>query len=737
MANKRHVQASGERPRLKPLVRAMAEGGLLGSLVLAGGLGLSQNVFAGPEGGVVISGAGSVSQVAPKVTHIDQYSQNLLMNFESFDVAADESVQILQPDITAWFVGRVVGGSPTSIFGAISANGQVALVNPRGVIFGESSTVDAAGVFASGLNVNSDTPFDGQVNFAATDNAGGSVINNGLISASTGGTVTLLGETVANNGVVRATLGHVNLAAGRKAVVSFGDEGLLGVEVTESVLRNNEGLRAAVTNSGLIEAAGGQVVLTGQVSRDLFDSAVNNSGVIRARSASYRNGVLTLGGRGGDVVNTGVLDVSSEGPGDAGSIRMQSDQGIRLEGGSELTARSSGGDGGAIVIEAETVVISQSLLDASGGAAGGTVDITGFAEVSVSQDATLQADATGAGDGGVVSITGETITFAGTASARGGQSGGDGGLVLLAASALLEFNGHVDTSAPQGKVGELHLSADSIDVGAGGLAAAALAAGVGDVTIYATQTVSVDLEGSVLDLGDNSLSVNVVGDAGGGAGLAFLQLNADDTIRTTGTITITVRDEGVNGDALIDIAGRLEAEREQPLPIPDSPPGNGNDIALVSQNGRIRLRDSARLRASDGDEGGLVLLHADGSGDSGAVVLSGAISVHGNDGAGGQVRILGDRVALVGTARVDASGSDGGLLLVGGNYQGLGDEPNAQRVHVASGVSLVADGVEVGDGGTIVVWSDDTTTFYGEISARGGAAGGDGGGGGGLREAHP
>ena len=40
----------------------------------------------------------------------------------------------------------------------------------------------------------------------------------------------LLGESVANTGIIMATLGHVNLAAGSKAVVTFGSDQLLGVE---------------------------------------------------------------------------------------------------------------------------------------------------------------------------------------------------------------------------------------------------------------------------------------------------------------------------------------------------------------------------------------------------------------------------------------------------------------------------------------------------------------------------
>ncbi len=56
------------------------------------------------------------------------------MEFDSFDLSVDESVLITQPNASAWFIGNVVGGSPTAIFGNITANGRIALVNASGVI---------------------------------------------------------------------------------------------------------------------------------------------------------------------------------------------------------------------------------------------------------------------------------------------------------------------------------------------------------------------------------------------------------------------------------------------------------------------------------------------------------------------------------------------------------------------------------------------------------------------------
>lgn len=94
---------------------------------------------------------------------------------------------------------------------------------------------------------------------------------------------------------------------------------------------------------------------------------------------------------------------------------------------------------------------------------------------------------------------------------------------------------------------------------------------------------------------------------------------------------------------------------------------------------------------------------------------------------GGNVKILGDKVALT-SARVDASGpAGGGTVLIGGDFQGKGETPNASRTFVSAGSTVAADATARGDGGRVIVWSDEVTGFAGQISAKGAAAGGDGG----------
>ena len=89
--------------------------------------------------------------------------------------------------------------------------------------------------------------------------------------------------------------------------------------------------------------------------------------------------------------------------------------------------------------------------------------------------------------------------------------------------------------------------------------------------------------------------------------------------------------------------------------------------------------------------------------------------------------MTGERVALLG-AELDASGdAGGGSIRVGGDLRGEGELPTARRTYVDDESALRADALASGDGGRVIVWSDEATAFHGEVSARGGAAGGDGG----------
>ena len=155
----------------------------------------------------------------------------------------------------------------------------------------------------------------------------------------------------------------------------------------------------------------------------------------------------------------------------------------------------------------------------------------------------------------------------------------------------------------------------------------------------------------------------------------------------------------------------------------------GSTGAVQNDAGNIRIE--APSIEHDGTivaHGGLV--HLD-SGDNGATIVRGSVDVSQVTPSqpAGTVHILGSRVGLLDNAQIDATAMvSGGTILIGGDYQGKNPSiRNALRSYVGPNVALRADAGVSGDGGKVIVWSDEVTRFYGTISARGGSERGHGG----------
>ncbi|HEY9833900.1 MAG TPA: CHAT domain-containing protein [Stenomitos sp.] len=111
--------------------------------------------------------------------------------------------------------------------------------------------------------------------------------------------------------------------------------------------------------------------------------------------------------------------------------------------------------------------------------------------------------------------------------------------------------------------------------------------------------------------------------------------------------------------------------------------------------------------------------------DTGSTVVAGGVNTSGQ--TAGSVQVLGDKVGLFG-ATINASGtSGGGTVLIGGDEQGKGTVPNASRTYVSPDSVISANSLLNGDGGRVIIWADEVTSFHGNISAQGGANSGDGG----------
>ncbi len=273
---------------------------------------LASAAHALPVGGQVAAGSAALSGGGRALT-VNQSTQNVVIDWQGFSIAKGETVQFVQPNSSAVALNRVTGPDPSSIFGGLTANGKVFLVNPNGVLFGPGAQVNVGGLVASTLNITDADFMSGKYSF--TGSGSGAVLNEGSINAN-GGYVALLGGSVSNQGLITATLGTVALAAGTAITLDVAGDGLLNVTVDQGAVN------ALVQNGGMIQANGGKVVLTTQAAGRLLKTAVNNTGVIEAQTIGSRQGVISLLGdmQGGAVNVSGVLDASAPNGGDGGAI---------------------------------------------------------------------------------------------------------------------------------------------------------------------------------------------------------------------------------------------------------------------------------------------------------------------------------------------------------------------------------------------------------------------------------
>ena len=271
-------------------------------------IGTGATAYALPEGGQVAAGQAAITTAGSTMT-IAQQTAQAIINWQNFGIGSGEAVHINQPNSQAMLLNRVIGSNPSEIFGQLTANGQVILVNPNGVFFRPGSSVDVGGLTASTLNIANEDFLKGQLRFAGDSQ--NPVINAGSITAQNG-YVNLLAKEVVNEGIIAAQTGSVNLAAGSGMSLDYNGDGKMTVAVTDGAYQS------AVTNKKLIQADGGLVVMTASGKDALMDSAVNNSGMIQANTLGEARGQISL--TGDNIATTGTISADGGSNGQGGTL---------------------------------------------------------------------------------------------------------------------------------------------------------------------------------------------------------------------------------------------------------------------------------------------------------------------------------------------------------------------------------------------------------------------------------
>ncbi|MFH1873413.1 MAG: filamentous hemagglutinin N-terminal domain-containing protein [Pseudomonadota bacterium] len=473
-------------------------------------------VLPNPVDPTVVNGTATFSQAGNVLTVTN--SNGAIIDWQKFSINAGETTHFAQTAASSTVLNRVLN-DPTAIYGTLSSNGRVWLVNPAGIMVGPGGRIDAAGFVASTLAVRNEDFLAGRHLFV-NDGSAQNVINQGEIGTPAGGSVYLIGSNVSNEGIITTPGGETILAAG--ATVSLIDSATPGVKVDITGAAGN------ATNLGEITAEAGRIGIAGVIAR--------NSGTLNASS------VVSEGGR----------------------IFLKASQDAYVDGKGRIV--TTGTRGGSVEVLGNNVTVTDNAeIDASGANGGGKILIGGdyqgknpeIQNASTSYfgpAARLKADATEVGAGGTVIVWADDTTHAyGNISARGGALGGDGGLVETSGHRYLDIAGaRVDTRAPNGKTGNWLL--DPVDVSIlqyGGTPTS------GSAPFAPTSNSVIWAEDLSIALGTTDVTIHTEGGSGGlgnitvtGAsvyGASSLTLAAYGGAGATGNITITGSNVNVSG----------------------------------------------------------------------------------------------------------------------------------------------------------------------------------------------
>lgn len=328
-------------------------------------LALGGTGYAMPTGGQIQSGQGAIAQNGKTMT-VTQQSGKMAVDWTQFNIAKDEAVKFAQPGRDAVALNRITGGQKSVIDGALSANGNLLLVNPNGVVFSKTATVDVGSLVASTAQLND--PFmksfagsTANLNLTIGERNTSAILNEGTITAQ-GGLVALHAAQVENTGTISNPGGTVALAAAKQLTLSPDSDGKLNYAV------DGELAQAKALNSGRIQADGGYVVMTAKSAQDLLGTVVNNTGTIEAKTLrkDEKGQILLDGGKSGQVEVNGTLDASGMEDGQsAGSIKVIGQKTI-VHDDTNFIAKGDV-DGGKIETSGDVLNLGDGLtIDASG-----------------------------------------------------------------------------------------------------------------------------------------------------------------------------------------------------------------------------------------------------------------------------------------------------------------------------------------------------------------------------------
>ncbi|MDJ0583333.1 filamentous hemagglutinin N-terminal domain-containing protein, partial [Crocosphaera sp.] len=580
---------------------------------------------------------------------------NLFHSFSEFNIQEGTGAYFANPQGIINILGRVTGNNLSEIMGTLGVlgNGNLFLVNPNGIIFGDNAQLDVRGSF-----------------FATTSD--GFIFGNGEeFSATNPGAAPLL---------VDNTSGINFSGSGRANITVSGD---LGVQPFMSMTIHGD----MVTLNGSVTASGGNVSLLGETVALVEEATVDVSNSTKGGTVFIGGG---FGGRGniptaqttlmGENV---VINADGIGTGDGGNVSVWSENNTNFQG--TITAKGGilGGNGGFIETSARDNLTVSGTVNASavngdagtwlidptdititngggGNIGGSTVDVANInSALNAGTNVTITTDIGGNDEGNITQKAGAAIIWSSGSSLtlnannnitlndeiNSSSTTGDGGNITLNAGQDINTQ-LLDSgfSRSSGKGGDITLTAqrniitqsiDSRSLNSGNIQLKAIN---GDIQITGTVDSSVFINGTgqagniqlEATNGSINLSRDIFADSSFGNG-GNITLTAGKDINTQSLNSGFSESFGKGGDITLNAQGNIITQSI------DSRSLNSGNIQLKAINGDIQITGTvdSRVVVNRIGQAGNIQLEA----TNGSINLSRDIFADSSFGNGGNITL--------------------------------------------------------------------------------------------------
>ncbi|MDN3637336.1 filamentous hemagglutinin N-terminal domain-containing protein [Simiduia curdlanivorans] len=462
---------------------------------------LAPNLWALPSAPEISAGDAQIDVGSQHMT-IHQTSQRAVLEYQQFNLDANEKVQFIQPSASALTLNKVTGADASIIAGQLTANGHVYLVNPNGVFFAPTAQVDLAGLVVTTLDIDAKDFMSGE--FALMAPGSGSITNAGNLHADQ--LLAFVAPLIENTGRLDSDQ-HLALINAEQLVITPAGQ-RTGFSIDKNTLMQRP---SGIVNAG--DITGQWVALSAQSVDALHNSVIDNSGNIAAKNLSeLLGGDITL--TANDVINRGAI-----------------------------TATIEPGVGGDISISAERIY-NDGSIDTSGGHGGGAIELIASSLLILDQNSQQDANAGSEGDGGrIINFSSGQALFASSAniSATGGLNAGNGGFVEVSGLDYVAALGSVNTLAYAGTTGTYLIDPTDITI-SNAADSGGVFSGAGPFSWSPSgDTSNISVATLLSNLGTSNVSINT---ASGFSGTGNIDINDIIDFNGVGTKSLSLTADG-------------------------------------------------------------------------------------------------------------------------------------------------------------------------------------------------